>query len=1007
MNKITSYRLSSLIAVAICGIALFTALGLGAVFSYSYVNGLQKEFNDRVRAEGEAYSLQVYSFLHQAMARLGELGQDNSIRVTMMLGVDYPLSEKLSQYDHDQILPGVDFFVKRITDDKIFSSSLKAYNEALVISALKNSPYRCSLCRGDDGRFFTIFSIPIRSRSEVVGSAACLVNISGIGIDKAIEKSFGSKIILFEKDKAYDLLSGKLLDISLGKPIFENMGEAVLEGRQKGVLFRSSLVPGLSYFVSDERLNNSLYHAFCLLMPISFALIVLSVSVSFFLSNKLAKPLRMITDSAEAISNGFENSLEIKDSRIYEVNALNLSLSSMLESLRKTEGLEQYQFFFENVGDLVCITDIDGLFLEANSIVESCLGYTREEFLKRTFYELVPADERQSLRGVLNGLFALNRVESFECPMITRSGVTIHCEVRSRKIEYRNRSALLSVVRDVTDRKRDEEELQHYASELLKAQKVEERNSAHMSETLKKLEDAMARAEVANRAKSEFLAQMSHEIRTPMNSILGMADMLSETDLTSEQERYVAIFRNSGTALMSLINDILDLSKIESGKLFLESTRFDLDQLVDEVAGVMSVSAWKKGLNFVCHVAPETKSLFIGDPNRIRQILLNLLSNAIKFTSTGTVQLEVFSDVNKENKTILTIIVRDTGIGISDEKLNVIFENFVQEDSSTTRKYGGTGLGLSITRNLAEQMGGNVTVRNIAAGGAEFKVEIVVDSLDEIVAEDALTRAAVHDREILIVEENSLISSYICKCLNEWGARCSQSGDYSLECVLDESSFSNAELVVGSDRFGAEGVLSEVDAAMIRKNHPDIKLCIISSAPGDCSNFYEDNKLFEVKGCLRWPVTRSGLRQAMLDIYSSKKVRIESEVDEYELLPLRILVAEDSEDNRVLLDFYFKETPFRVRYAMNGLEAVAVYKEHNFDLVLMDIQMPEMDGYEATEKIRLYERSQGYPATPIIALTANTYAEDRQRCLDVGCTDYIGKPIKKKKLIKSILKWYS
>ncbi len=1000
MKSNNTYRLSTLISATLCGLVVFTAFALGGVFSYSYINSLKNEFGDRVKAEGEEYSLEVYSFLHQAKSRLSELGHDNSIRVTMMLGVDYPLLEKLIEYN--QVPAGVDYFIMRKGEKRIFSSSSKPYNENLLRSALEETPFNCSLCRDNDGKFITIFSIPIRSRSEVVGSAACQVNLSETRISSSIANSVDARLVMFDDNIAYDLLSGEKLDVIKGDYSDDDLTDAVLDGNIDGVLFRSSLVPGLSYFVSNDRLNNSLYGTFWLLLPFFVAVIGLSIFVSLYISRKLSRPLRAIMDFAEDISKGYEGKFEDKGSRLYEINALNNSLSSMLESLRKTKGLEEYQFFFDNVGDLVCITDIDGLFLEVNSTVEAYLGYERIEFLKKTFFELVPAYERQSLRGVLNALFAGNSTGSFGCPMITRSGITVYCEVRSRKIKYRGQDALLSVVRDVTDRKRDEEDLQRYASELLKAKEVEERNSAHISETLKKLENAMARAEVANRTKSEFLAQMSHEIRTPMNSILGMADMLSDTSLTSEQASYVSIFRNSGRALLSLINDILDLSKIESGKLTLEKTKFDIDSLIDEVAGIMSVTAWKKGISFACNVSPEVPSLLIGDPTRIRQIIVNLLSNAIKFTDSGSVNLNILHEQVESGKSSLFIVVRDTGIGIAEDKIGIIFENFVQADSSTTRKFGGTGLGLSITRNLVDRMDGNISVCNLPDGGAEFRAEIVVDSIDEPIAEVVEVRKLLKGREILVIDENTLMRSYICSCLNEWGAKC-----YPLSNLPDslenESGCRDAELVIISDNLGDDDSYSEVENIKAIMNRDDVIICILSSSPRN-SNKPEINKLFGVMGCVSWPLTRTGLRTAIFDLYGENVIEPTSSA---ELLPLRILIADDSESNQMLLDFYLKDTPFRLTHASSGKEAVDYYKDQNFDLVLMDMQMPEKNGYEATEEIREYEAGNGYPATPVVALTANTSSGDRKRCLEAGCTDYISKPIKKITLVKSILKYCS
>lgn len=264
MNNI-SYRLSTVVAAAICSMVIFTAFALGGVFSYSYIKSLKSEFYDRVRAEGDEQSLKIYSFLHQAKSRLQELGRDNSIRVTMMLGVDYPLSEKLAEYN--QIPLGVDYFIQRKGSDKIFSSTAKVYDEILVRKALKKAPYSCSLCLNSDEQVATVFSIPIRSRSEVVGSAACIVDVSGIRLGHQDEGGVGSRVILFDQGRVYDLFKGGSLEMSMGPSLGMNMFEAVLGKDQKGVLFRSSLVPGLAYFVSHERLETSLYRTFWLIMP--------------------------------------------------------------------------------------------------------------------------------------------------------------------------------------------------------------------------------------------------------------------------------------------------------------------------------------------------------------------------------------------------------------------------------------------------------------------------------------------------------------------------------------------------------------------------------------------------------------------------------------------------------------------------------------------------------------------------------------------------------------------
>ncbi|WP_304087189.1 response regulator [Maridesulfovibrio ferrireducens] len=997
------YRLSTLMAASICGIALISALAFGGVLSYSYITSLRAEFYDRVRAEGEGHSLEVYSFLNRAMSRLGELSRDNSIRVTMMLGVDYPLSEKLAEYD--QTPSGVDYFILREGDDKIFSSTSKKYDETLVRDALLNPPFRCTFCRSSDGKFVTVFSVPIQSRSQVVGSAACLVDLSWSGLDPLFESITNGKLILFAQGGAFDLISGEVLPLVMGEAISDKIMHARLGENLDGVLFRSFLVPGLAYFISDVRLNKAITKTFLLSMPFFVAVTCLCFFVALLLSNKLGKPLRVISDAAEDISKGLDVDIQTKGSHIYEINTLEKSLSSMLSSLRRTKGLEEYQFFFDNVGDLVCITDIDGLFLEANCRISSQLGYSREELLGKTLFELVPTSERASLRSVLNDILSGSSTDSFECPMVTKSGLTVHSEVRSRKIVYHGADVLLSVVRDVTDRKRDEEELQRYASELLRAKKVEERNSAHMSETLRQLEDAMARAEVASRTKSEFLAQMSHEIRTPMNSILGMSDMLRDTPLSAEQKSYVTIFRDSGKALMELIDGILDLSKIESGKLSLEKTEFNLDNLIDEISGIMSVTAWKKGLIFACHVAPATPATFVGDPTRIKQIIVNLLSNAIKFTAEGTVCLDISSRVMDGGKVFLFINVTDSGIGISEDKVELIFENFTQADSSTTRKFGGTGLGLAITRNLVKLMDGNIEACNIKNGGALFKTEIILDKSENVDLLDSRVRRIIQGLNIFVVDKNLIVRSYICECLSNWGGVCFHAENSSLALEQLEFGEKNIDLVIISEKLGEEDGLSEVEVIKEHLKSSSPAVCLLSSSPGDSGNRPEINKLFGVMGSARWPLTRGALQKALLNLFAKTDMEEGYLAPEKRLLPTRILLAEDSENNRMLIEFYLKDTPFRITFVRDGVEAVAMYKKRNFDLVLMDIQMPNLDGYGATKEIRAYERMNGYPETPIVALTANAYDQDRQHSLDVGCSGYLTKPIKKITLIKNILKF--
>ncbi|WP_235727685.1 PAS domain-containing hybrid sensor histidine kinase/response regulator [Maridesulfovibrio frigidus] len=1005
IKSIKTYRLCTLLAAAICGIALLSALSIGSVLSYSYFKSLKAEFHDRVRAEGEVHSLEVYSFLNRAMSRLGELSRDNSIRVTMMLGADYPLIEKLEEYDQSPL--GVDYFILRKGDDKIFSSTSKKFDSVLVRQALENTPYRCTFCRSSDGKLVTVFSVPIRSRLKVVGSVACIVDASKSRLDSLVDSSTGGRLILFNQGIASDFLSGKPLSLEVNDAISDEMVHARLGDKLEGALFRSSLVPGLSYFVSDERLFKVISKAFYLSLPFIIIISGICMFVALFISRKLGQPLQTITETVESVSKGMDVAINDKDSHIHEIGTLEKSLSYLLESLRRAKGLEAYQFYFDNVSDLVCITDIDGLFIETNVQITDQLGYSKEELLSKTIFELVPAYERASLRAVLSDILGGSATDSFECSMITKTGRSVYSEVRTRKIKYHGADVLLSVVRDATDRKNDEEELQRYAAELLRANEVEERNSAHMADTLKQLEDAMARAEVASRTKSSFLAQMSHEIRTPMNSILGMADMLRETPLDAEQNSYVNIFQDSGVVLMDLINDILDLSKIEAGELSIEKTEFNLDRLVDEVSGIMSVTAWKKGLDLDCHIDPSVPSLFVGDPTRMKQIIINLLSNAIKFTDIGTISLGITSRFVDDGKVLLKMVVTDTGIGIPEENVDLLFENFTQADSSTTRKFGGTGLGLAITKNLVELMGGTISALNGISGGAQFNVEVVVHMADSLDLQMAEIEKAVRGKTLLVVDQSPVVRTYICACLEKWGAACILAENGISACQKIKKTNKKIDLIIISEKFGDSDGLGEVDAIKecMTFSKPDV--CLLSLSPGESYSSPVVNKLFGVKGSIRWPMTRGILQCAMLNVLGNESVECLVKDPEAILLPTRILFAEDSESNRMLVEFYLKDTPFKITSVPDGRTAVDMYKKHNFDLVLMDVNMPVLDGYAATKEIRYYERKNGYPNTPIVILTANEISEDIQHRIEYGYNGYITKPIKKIALVRNVLKFTS
>lgn len=519
------------------------------------------------------------------------------------------------------------------------------------------------------------------------------------------------------------------------------------------------------------------------------------------------------------------------------------------------------------------------------------------------------------------------------------------------------------------------------------------------------LSDQLGRSEAAADAKGEFLANMSHEIRTPMNGVLGMADLLAETPLNEEQGEYVASIRRSGDMLIGIINDVLDFSKIEAGQFLIEAVPFDLDLLVDDVTALLGVHAREKGLAFERRLDPRVPRLLVGDPLRLRQVLTNLLGNAIKFTIEGHVTLSVVAVEEGADDVLLRLLVTDTGIGVPADKQARLFDAFTQADASTTRSFGGTGLGLSISKQLVELMGGTITLESEEGRGSTFQVDLPFGKRRLAGAQNAPFGAGEEPRLLLVGGADARDEAAVV--LDTWGF------PHESAASLAEAAEREATARAAGQPFDV--LLVERAAARSEPAPATGAARRLLLVPAGTRIDHERLARGSFQGFVTRPLRPADLLNALLrcvgqDAKAAPAAQPEpasliSNAPEPSDQPARVLLVEDNPINRTVALRLLERGGYDVDWAEDGLQALELLRREDYDLVLMDCQMPEMDGYQATRAARDPRSGVRDSTIPIIALTANAMEGDREKCLAAGMDDYVAKPIQREALFAALERW--
>ena len=743
------------------------------------------------------------------------------------------------------------------------------------------------------------------------------------------------------------------------------------------------------------RAQNRLWGQFVKQLQIMAATLFLMLQFLWLIFRGNLGTLRMLADGANRFSTG-DHAVRIDPEGAPEVrlaaeafNNMANNIESLLASLGKSESKNKLlATIVEQSSEAIWTKDLNGTITSWNSGAVAMFGYPPAEALGQAIEvgRSTPEEEESRVRRLIAGeRFA------YDTKAMTKSQMEIDIQVAMAPLVNESNECIgkIAVARDVTQRRRSEEELRL----------------------------AREAAESANHAKSSFLARMSHEIRTPMNGVLGMTELLLETGLTSTQRKYAETVQRSGKTLLGIINDVLDFSKIEAGKLELERVDMDVRGTVEDVVELLAERAQNKGLELACNIPAEIVTDVTGDPLRLGQVLTNLAGNAIKFTERGSVVISIARIEETEKDITLRFEVTDSGAGISLEAQSRIFDDFSQADGSTTRKHGGSGLGLAISKQLIEMMGGTIHVESTLGGGSTFWFTGCFEKQQAHVRQElhSARTGTLEGVRALIVESSPINRGILHSQISSWGVtnRLAETPGQALE-LLSQAAARGAPYDVAIIDIISAGMDTLELARAIKADAAIARVRLVMLTPVGRHADIREARNVGIDACLVKPVRQTALYECLVSVMAGPTEAVaaapvvEFPVDKAAAgVRGNLLLAEDNLTNQAVALGVLELEGYKVTVVNNGSEALEAHAKGAFDLILMDCHMPEMDGFEATTKIRERERELGTKRVPIIALTANAMTQDREECLNAGMDDHLSKPYGRLQMRDMLNRWMS